>query len=261
MFNDALTKTEIEIGSKNNDEFINFIKSKTKDEIGEIAVSILDKMQPTVTFLYDMVNNIFSPEIFRHSEIERIFSPRLDIEICCIRIKPNEGYYLKHHKTVPRPKNPNGPDACGIEILFSMVRGFSTPEIIVSPKIFLHFSVWGYEERKAFGTLLENYKRLFELLLAKSKVDFSTSCVFDRVDIIKTNNPFKKLIAYFEKDDDAENNFSFERFYSIGDEYDDLGNIFVAFAIMYGSCLGLLYNKKNLDKILNYFTKLNNTKN
>ena len=63
------------------------------------------------------------------------------------------------------------------------------------------------------------------------------------------------FIKYFEKDDDDENTFSFEKTYSYGENYEDLVKIFIVFSILYGSCLGYSNNKKSLDKILTYFIK------
>ena len=125
-----------------------------------------------------------------------------------------------------------------------MTGAFSNPEKTGFPKLYFHFTIWGQEERKAFGVLLDNYKRLFERLLENIKVEFFTSCCFDRLEKIQSKSNFKKLITYFENDDDSENTFSFEKTYSYGENYDDLVEIFIVFSILYGSCLGyLIYNK------------------
>jgi len=256
MFEEALAKTEIEIGSKNEADFNIFIQNKSKIEIEELAVGILDKMQPAVNFLIDTINNVFGPEIYGLSKIESIYSPELTPEICKIRIRPNNDYFIKHHKEIPHPDNPNGPDASGVEITFSIIRGYSIPEKTGFPKLYFHFTIWGSEERKCFGVLLDNYKRLFERLLANIKVEFFTACCFDRLEKIQSKSNFKKLVTYYENDDDSENTFSFEKTYSYGENYDDLVEIFIVFSIFYGSCLGYLNNKKHLDKILTYFIKL-----
>jgi len=125
MFDEALARTEIEIGSKNEEDFNRFIQNKSKIEIEELAVGILDKMQPAVNFLIDTINNVFGPEIYGLSKIESIYSPELTPEICKIRIRPNNDYFIKHHKEIPHPDNQNGPDACGVEIfiVFSILYG------------------------------------------------------------------------------------------------------------------------------------------
>jgi len=254
MFDEALSKTEIEIGALSEDNFNQFISGKTKNEIDKLAVSILNKLEPPVHFLIDMIENLISPKFSKYSRIEKLYSPKLTPQVCEIRIRPNNNYYLKLNKTIPRPDNPNGYDACGIEISISILRGFAIPSKTVFPRLYFQFMIWGVEERKAFGLILENYKRIFELLLKNIEVEFFTSCVFERLDKIKSKNVFKKLCTYYEYDDDDENTFSFEKTYSYGESYDDFVNCFIVFSIMFESCLELLL-KKNQDGILDYYNK------
>ncbi len=254
MFDEALSKTEIEIGALSEDNFNQFISRKTKNEIDKLAVSILNKLEPPVQFLIDMIENLLSPKFSQYSKIEKLYSPKLTPEVCEIRIRPQNDYYLKLNKIIPRPDNPNGHDACGIEISFSILRGFTIPGKTVFPQLYFHFTIWGFEERMAFGRILSNYKRIIELLLKNINVDFFTSCVFERLEKIKSKNVFQKLCAYYEQDDDDENTFSFEKTYSFGENYDDFVNNFIVLSIMYESCLELLL-KKNQDVILEHYNK------
>jgi hypothetical protein len=254
MFDEALSKTEIEIGALSEDNFNQFISRKTKNEIDKLAVSILNKLEPPVQFLIDIIENLFSPKFSKYSKIEKLYSPKLTPEVCEIRIRPQNGYYLTLNKIIPRPDNPDGLDACGIEISFSILRGFAVPDKTVFPRLYFHFTIWGFEERKALGCILKNYRRIFELLFKNLDLDFFTSCVFDRLKKIKSKNVFQKLCTYYEQDDDAENTFSLQKTYSYGDNYDDFVNNFIVLAIIYESCLELIL-KKDQDALLNYYNK------
>lgn len=256
MFDRVLTKAEIEVGALSEEGYDEFLKTKTKDDLGKIAIGILDELDSPFNFLLSMVKNLYCKDIFHNSKIERLYSPNLSPNISEIRIRPENDYYNRLGKLIPKPDNPDGFDATGLEISFSILRGFSSPGKTIFPRLHIHFSIWGAEEREAFGKLLNNYYRIIELLLSDINVEFFTSCCFGRLDKLKANNCFRKLATYYQANDDDENTFSLERIFTYGESYTDIVRMFLVFTAVYESCIAYLYKKKNFDKIINYYEKL-----
>lgn len=256
MFDNVLSKAEIEVGALSEENYKEFLKTNTKDNLDKIVIGILNEMDSPINFLLSMVKNLYGKNIFDTSKIEKLYTPNLFPTICEIRIRPENDYYIKLGKPVPKPDNPNGYDATGLEISFNVLRGFSIPNKTVFPCLYIHFSIWGAEEREAFGKFLKNYYRIIELLLNELNVDFFTSCVFERLDKLKTKNSFKRLSTYYQANDDEENTFSFERIFTYGESYDDIIKLFLVFAALYDSCLAYLNKRKDIDKIINYYQKV-----
>lgn len=246
MFDRVLYKAEIHSG----------VLVDGEPDQGKIAAVILKDLEIPVNFLLSMTKNVFSEKIFKSSKIEKTYSSDSSPVICTIRIRPENAYFLKSGKEIPPPEDPDGPDATGLEICFKVIKGFSGEDKTQFPKLYMHFTIWGEEERKAFGELLKNYYRVIELLLNEIDLEFFTAYFFARIENLKKKTTFNQLDAYYQKNDDEESTFSLGRTFTYGETYDEIIRIFLIFTALYESCLSYLYKKKDPDKILGYFQKL-----
>jgi hypothetical protein len=256
MFDAVLLKAEIETGTLSQKGYEEFFASKSPENLESIALGILQEMEVPFNFLLSTVRNLYSQKIFSSSKIEKFYSPTFAPSISEIRIRPENSYYARLGKDVPRPENPNGNDATGLEIKLCVLPGFSMQNNTVFPRLWIELMVWGVEERKAFGKLLKNYYRIMELLLGDLEAEFTTACSFERLNKLKSQNPFTQLSTYYQKEDDDENSFLLSRIFTYGESYEDIVRIFLVFSALYDSCLGYLTRTKDFDRILNYYQKL-----
>jgi hypothetical protein len=201
--------------------------------------------------LVAVAKSIFSEKLFDNSRLETLYSPTPSIQVCSYRIRPNNAYYQSIGAPVPGPDNPSGRDATGIELSFSLLKQVRSDPAQVE----IVFRVWGYHERNAFKRFFSNYRRIIELLLAKSKYEFFTAVPFDSLDSIKKNNIIASLESYLPQDD-PENSFSIYHSVYEDAKLEHIVSAFIPLLSLYDSSYHYLAKSKNLDKVLSYYLKL-----
>ncbi len=156
------------------------------NELGRIAQTLIDAVKPSLP------NRVFS-----ESKQELLGSHTAAIVVSEFRLRPQSGYYTKTSQLVPSPENPGGPHATGIEITFSLCRGYPAQHAIRHPWLAMEFSVWGVRERACFHEFFVDQRRFVEKLILLKKFQFSTACVFDNVDRVRGAGAFKQLDLYY----------------------------------------------------------------
>lgn len=231
------------------------IKEISEDEWREKSEYFLTRFQEGVKGLLSSWWDVFPNQTFSNSKIENIVFTKPHVEIGEVRLRPNSKYYENLGKCLPTPENLSGPDATGIELNISLFRGVIGRNKIFQPHIGIEFRIWGIEEYLAFKSLFYNYKRVVGLLLKKVDLEFSTSCVSEKLDKYRGKKIDKKFDLYF-LGSDREHSFSLEAEFFFGFSYGKMVETFFILAAIYDSCLHYLTKRRNFDKILEYYLEL-----
>ncbi|WP_143164426.1 hypothetical protein [Lampropedia hyalina] len=148
--------------------------------------------------------------IFKESKQEYLVTRQPTTTVAEFRFRPQSGYFTKMRRRPPRPEDPKGTDATGLEVSITLCRGYPASQFVRRPLLSIDFQIWGEFERTRFHDLLREHRYLVEQLVLASKGTFSTSCVFDNVDRARKATAFEKLSLYYENEIDNENTFSIQ---------------------------------------------------
>ncbi len=236
-------------------EFGYEIKSLSEDKHKEKSEYFLIRFQEGVKGLLSSWWDKFPNQTLCNSKFENIVFNKPCMEIGEFRIRPNTKYYENLGKPIPKPENPTGPSATGIELSVSLNRGINGRGKIFQPHIGIEFQIWGVEERLAFKTFFYNYKRVIELLIKKAELEFSTSCGFGELDIYRGKKIIKQIDLYY-LEADQEHQFTLEAKFFKDFSYIKMVKTFLILSAIYDSCLHYLCKRKRFDKILEYYLKL-----
>ena len=260
MFGHILEEVEDYFGMPNfssEENIKEYKESITKSDWERKSAYFLNLLTDKTDFLFSTTENLFPSNFLSRSKIEFLQYQPYHIQICSIRIRPENGYYNTLKKPVPRPENPNGYDATGIELDIALSRGFINNYNSYLPSVHVEFTVWGAHERKGFAQFYRNYRRIIEIYLSKCQFEFQTSCVFERLEKYKGNDTAKKLDLYFMQDDDDENTFTLSSTLQINSTREQAIQAFMSLGALYDSCHYYCIRNKNYDKILDYYFKIN----
>ncbi len=168
------------------------------------------------------------------------------------RLRPFDDYYNKFNKTLPSPKNPDGPHATGIKVSISATKGFQARNIMYPAALDVEFQVWGQRERDAFKEFYANYKRIIDLFLTKANYEFFCSCIFKNLKKEKKATVPRQLELYLKNKIDQENTFSISAKYYKTTNVKDIFRGFKILLAFYDCCYGYASFKKDADRILKY---------
>lgn len=142
--------------------------------------------------------------------VESLYYDPNGFNICGIRLRPPDEYYHRRCRPLPRPANPIGPHATGIELDMSLYRGYATSGTgIVAQRVLVVFRVWGQDERNGFKRFYFDQQKEVEALLSLVPLKFSTARYCNRLYTVP-DKAAEQLRAYFAEDDDEEHCFEVE---------------------------------------------------
>lgn len=174
-----------------------------------------------------------------------------NIVVCKLRLRPRSLYYQQVGKPIPRPENPKGYDAAGIELGLSLCRGYSTRSGICGPSLSIAFEVWGERERQCFHELLIDHRRAVEILLRASRVGIETAGFFENMKGARGRSVLERLLLYYENED-RECSFTLEREFDGSATEADLLQTLLPLAMLYDSAMGYCIPRRSRDRILSY---------
>ena len=204
--------------------------------------------------LFKIVETNLSKRPLYESEEELLTWKNPTVSICELRLRPKSVYYPRFNQPIPLPENPNGYHAAGVEIKFSLCRGyFSNGYLQREPYLSIEFLIWGNRERLAFLELLKDHRRQIEKLVSGKDFEFYTSRPFENVDKYRGKDAFKKLELYAQNAEDDENCFSLSKDITENSGLNDVLSALFPLMILYDATLGYCLNKKvDKDRIFQY---------
>jgi len=166
------------------------------------------------------------------SKTDRLVYTQENRGVFRIRCRPDASYYRTLRKPLPKPDNPEGCDAVGVELALTLFRGIVSPAFVYKPELVLSFEVWGEEELAAFKRLYHRFRPEFAELLGKCPLKLWTACVFPKVKALKSCRFTRQLPRYLEEKDD-ENCFHLEMMIKPSTPYRRLAAAFPVLAALY----------------------------
>ena len=217
-------------------------------EIGDRIFSYLDK---TFDHLAMCADGIVRQKLMSTYQKDSIYSTA-GPPAFYVRLRPEQSYYDDNRTQLPYPLDPDGCDAAGLEagikIYFDVC--------LQQPVVRLEFKVQGQREFVAFKELFHNYRRLLAILCKKGDFQYDIDSRMEKLEDYRGSDICKIMDIYFEQED---MDSSFCLCYQCR-EQDSLGDIMIAFFILFSifdSCYHYVIPHKSLDRILDYFYKLN----
>ena len=189
--------------------------------------------------------------LFGESKHELLATRTPAIVVCEYRLRPRSSYYKQVRKAIPRPENPRGPDATGLEVSLVLCRGYQARTAIRRPSFSIELCVWGSRERGGFRKLLIEHKRLVELLMSRADLTVQTACPFENVDRARRASAYEKLLLYYENED-AECNFTLEAEFGEAAREADLLKSLLPLLALYDAALGYCLPRSSTDRVLDY---------
>jgi hypothetical protein len=216
----------------------------------------LDLLSRGWQLLVDSAQLLLSQTVFRYSKCEYVYTAEPNSYICKIRLRPQNDYYLHLNEPVPKPENPQGHDATGIEISLNVYRPYLIHGILHDIEGSLNLTIWGLHERVGFRSFFNKHKKMLGALLSKSGFALETACAFDELESYRSSNVLKRLDLYFQVDDDPENNFSLTRSFFMNSLDADIVKEFLVLLSIYDSCYFYCTKRKQYNRILSHYSKL-----
>lgn len=196
----------------------------------------------------------FPKRIFVESKQEVLVTREPAIVVAEFRLRPQSSYYNKTAQEVPRPENPKGNDATGIQVGLLLCRRHAIRHRLHGPYLSVEFSVWGKRERASFQEFFSGHRRFIERLLNDSELRFRTSTPFANVERFRGTNAFRKMDLYFENEFDPEHSFTLERTVDSTGTSEELTQALASLTALYDCAVGYCNVKKNRDRALDYST-------
>ncbi len=217
-------------------------------EIGDRIFSYLDKTFEHLAMCADGVLRQKMVSVYQKDSIYSTDGP----PAFYVRLRPDEDYYSKRLTGLPYPLDPEGCDAAGLEVGIKIYFDVC----LQLPVIRLEFKVQGKREFAAFKELFKNYRRLLAILCKKGDFQYDIDARMEKLENYRGSDICKILDIYFDQDDEDS---SFTLCYQCL-EQDSLGDVMIAFFILFSifdSCYHYVKPRRSLDRILDYFYKLN----
>lgn len=192
--------------------------------------------------------------LIKESTCELLMSTAPVVVLGEYRLRPRDEYYVKTGSPIPRPANPKGPDACGIELSLMFCRGYAQAfpgrELIRSNShLTIEFSIWGWRERLALLELFADHRRLIERLLAVRGLQVTTATGVVESRSGRVGAAFECLSRYAEVASDGENNISIGKEFPADATPDELLEALVPLAILWDACYGYCKPRKVKDRL------------
>lgn len=224
----------------------------------EKARTLLEALERRWVKLVVAAQEMLDADLFGKSEIELLYSGHDVPNVCRIRVRPKRAYYQVLRTIEPRPLNPEGYDAAGIELTTYLMKAMKAAIGIRPAYVSIDFQVWGAHERAAFKSLWQDYRRIVNTMVDALDFEFETACPFDRVDAYRGSKVSEKLARYFAEDDDPEHSFGIT--YAFSTPY-DLAEVISAYSILaalYDACYYYSNKRRDFDRVIAHYQHLKN---
>ena len=210
--------------------------------------------------IFSATRPLLGNSISTHSITEGVVTRKPVVTVAEFRLRPATKYYVELGKAVPSPENPNGPHASGLKLSVLLLRSFEARNQIVPAKIVIEFEVWGHIERAGFGEMLTDYRRPIIKLLQNKGYEFFSSVPFDNVDAYKGKDLTRKLLLYYQNENDNESQFTISRELFADNKMSDAVDAVVPLAVLYDCAMGYSQVRKNRDRFLDLMNVIENVK-
>lgn len=222
----------------------------------EKARRLLEALERKWVKLAAATQQMLDADVFGASEIELLYSGHDVPNTCRIRVRPKRAYYLALRTIEPRPLNPDGNDAAGIELTTYLMRAAKAAHNIRPAYISFDFQVWGAHERTAFKSLWQDYQRIINTMVDALNFEFETACPNDRIDAYRGTKISEKLARYFAEDDDPENNFSITYAFSTPFDLAEVISACSILAALYDTCYHYSNKRNDFDRVVAHYQHL-----
>lgn len=179
---------------------------------------------------------IYGESLFQHSTLETMPGPIGSRGMFNVRYRPNRDYFRALRKPLPKPMDPKGRDAVGVELGLALLRGIESPAFVHRTALILSLQVWGEEERQAFRTLYDGFRPEFHACLEKCPLKLWTARVFRRVDALRNYRYTRQLERYLQEED-GEHCFHLEFSIRPNTAFRRVANVFHVLAGLYAGTL------------------------
>jgi len=180
---------------------------------------------------------ILGETLFQQSTMEIMTGPMGGRTVFNVRYRPDQDYFRTLRKPLPKPLDPKGCDAVGIELGLAFLRGVESPAFVHRPELILGLQVWGKKEREAFRTLYAGFRPEFHARLEECPLKLWTAIPFRRVEALRNNRYTRQLDRYLQEEDD-EHCFHLEFGIRPNTAYRRVADIFRVLAALYAGTLG-----------------------
>lgn len=212
-------------------------------------------LQVLMDEIYSRIALVVPDRFYKESKIETLVSNTWMPLICHQRWRPQNRFYKGTDLAVPRPENPGGVDATGLELSFGLMQGFRGNGLNNPPYLLVNFSVWGTSARFAFLEMVRDHRRFVESLVDDGRLEFSSSRIFENVEADRGESSFRKLELYAENEDE-EACFAFEWLCFGPETIDELVSCTTRLVALYDACHGYLRKKPKTDRPFEWISML-----
>lgn len=211
--------------------------------------------------LFAAAKTLIPARLLKESTCELLMSTAPVVVLGEYRLRPRDEYYVKTGSPIPRPANPKGPDACGIELSLMFCRGYpqafpGREPVRANAHLVVELSIWGWRERLALLSLLADHRRLIERLLAVRGLQVTTATGVVESRSGRVGAAFECLSRYAEVAIDGENNISIGKEFPADATPDELLEALVPLAILWDACYGYCKPQKAKDRLFAYASSL-----
>lgn len=211
--------------------------------------------------LFAAAKPVIPARLLKESVQELLMSTARLVVMGEYRLRPPDDYFVKIGSPIPRPANPTGPDACGIELSLMFCRGYpqafpGREPIRSNSHLVIEFSVWGWRERLALLGLLADHRRLIERLLEVPGLQVATATGVAESRSHRAGAAFECLSRYAAIEIDSENNISICKEFPADATQGDLLEALVPLSILYDACFGYCKPRKAKDRLFAYAASL-----
>lgn len=217
-----------------------------------LAGSFCGELEVVVQKLLATAARSLPTRIFKESKQEYLVPQRPVISVAEFRLRPQTTYFTRMRRHPPRPESTKGNDATGLEFSLNLFRGYSSGASVRRPSMSVEFQIWGEYERTRFHDLLRDHRYLVEQFVLASCGAFSTSCVFENVDLARKATAFDLLCLYYENDHDPENAFTIECEFGPSADEADILHALLPLLALYDATMGYCLPKKYRSRLLDH---------
>lgn len=227
-------------------------RDSSPDPKREILLQELNEIWCELT---GIAEHILGATIVDEHLVEFLYYDPSGFNVCGIRLRPPDEYYHRRRQPLPRPSNPAGPSATGIELDMSLYRGYATSREIVAQRVLIVFRVWGKDERTGFKSLYFNRRKEVEALLSVVPLTFTTAHHCQRLDAVPDIAP-EQLRAYFAKNDDEEHCFELSWEVLVSEDPRNSLSAYAAMLALYSACHKHMLSEPKEERLTKYLRNL-----
>ncbi|RST54054.1 hypothetical protein [Variovorax sp. DXTD-1] len=211
--------------------------------------------------LFAAAKPVIPARLLKESVQELLLSTARLVVMGEYRLRPPDDYFVKIGSPIPRPANPTGPDACGIELSLMFCRGYpqafpGREPVRSNSHLTIEFSAWGRRERLALLHLVADHRRLVERLLEVPGLQVTTATGVAQSKGERAGAAFECLSRYAEVESDDENHISIFKEFPADATEQELLTALVPLSILYDACYGYCKPRKAKGRLFAYAASL-----